>query len=127
MAVAKVDLRKANEDEKPIVQGLHVFQIIDATFKPAKESEYQNCELVLLIQEGESAGKKHYERINLGPDSGWRWKALYRALELPMGDDLEVDTEDLIGKTLVGEVVHRPNPENEERPFVNIKKFTPYD
>lgn len=128
MATAKVDLRKAKEDRKPLEVGTYRFAIIDAAIKPNKNS-VEELVLTLTVQDGDRAGKKHWERLQLTEESAWRLMDLNAALELDSdADEVEVNTEDYIGKEFLADVRHTPSREDPERVFINLSKLrSPYE
>jgi SAP domain/Protein of unknown function (DUF669) len=108
MAKIKYDVRDvepSRDFDKPIPVGVYKMIISSAVIKPAKSGD-KMLEIELEVPKGEHKGRKVWEYIVLNESSEWKLRQLIDSL----GEKLKgsLDTDKLIGKTLLAKIKHEP-------------------
>lgn len=115
MAKIKYDVRDvepSRDFETPIPVGLYKLVISNAVLKKSKEGDPM-LELELEVPKGEHKGRKVWEYIVMNESSEWKIRQLIDALGAKLKGTL--DTDKLIGETLLTKVKHEPwEKENDE-------------
>lgn len=106
---------------EPLEEGAHVLRISDVTGIP--RANVTTVTMKMLTADGRG-WDKYPQKYDLNTDGGYA--AFYFLVKNGLGIDLnegdEFYIEQLEGKFVEVEVVHKDNPNNPDRPYVNIAK-----